>query len=262
MSYYQGPPGGYPPPQGQYGGQGYQGYGAPPPPPGGYPPSGGYPPPGYPPQGQYNQGGYAPPPQPPGGQGQPYGDHGYPPPPPQGGYYPPQGYGGYQSQATPQQYYDAEKDVAAIRKATKGWGTDENALINILARGKSAYQMEQLRKTFEAEVGKSLVHVIEKETSGWFEYGLRGLALGPLGFDVWLLHHACKGLGTNEDILTEVLVGRPNQEIEMLKAEYHRVYHHDLVHVIRGELSFKTERMFNMILAVSQMASKKVLILG
>ena len=111
--------------------------------------------------------------------------------------------------------------------------------------------MEQLRKAFEAQVGKPLVKVIEKETSGWFEYGLRGLVLGPLGFDVWLLHRACDGAGTHEDLLTEVLAGRSNEDIVALKAEYQRTYHHDLAHVIRGELSMKTERMFNMILAVT-----------
>jgi annexin A7/11 len=110
--------------------------------------------------------------------------------------------------------------------------------------------MEQLRKAFEAQVGKPLVTVIEKETSGWFEYGLRGLVLGPLGFDVWLLHRACHGAGTHENLLTEVLAGRTNEDIVALKAEYHRTYHHELDHVIRGELSMKTERMFNMILAV------------
>src|SRR5208282_2628850 len=57
-------------------------------------------------------------------------------PPPQGGY-PPQPYAGYQPPPQ-QQYYDASSDVAAIRKATKGSGTDEAALINILARNKSA----------------------------------------------------------------------------------------------------------------------------
>jgi len=98
-------------------------------------------------------------------------------------------------------------------------------------------------------VGKTLVHVIEKETSGWFEYGLRGLVLGPLGFDVWLVHRACAGLGTHEDLLTEVLVGRTNEDLEMLKSEYHKVYKRDLDHVVRGEVSMKTERMFNMVLA-------------
>ena len=263
MSYW--PPQGYPPPPqgGPYGGpppQGYLGYG----PPGGQPLSGqpypspdplGYPHP--PPPSPYNQSGYPPPGQyplpgatygpPPPGQ---YLPQGYPPPP-QGGY-PQQPYGGYQPYQPPpqqQQYYDASHDVAAIRKATKGLGTDEAALINILAN-KSAYQMEQIRKTFESTVGKSLVSVIEKETSGSFEYGLRGLVLGPIGFDVWLVHRACAGIGTHEDLLTEVLAGRSNEELETLKAEYQNIYNKDLVHVVRGELSHKTQRMFNMILAV------------
>ena len=265
MSYYQGPPHGYPPPQGQYGGpppQGYSGYG---PPPAGQTPYGYPPQQGYPLQQPYGQEGYPPPGQypPPGG---PYGappppgpyppqhQHGYAPPshPPQG--YPPQSYGGYQPPPPPppppQQYYDPSADVEALRKATKGSGTDDAALINILARNKTAYQMEQIRKSFESATGKSLVHVIEKETSGWFEYGLRGLVLGPLGFDVWLVHRACGGFGTHHDLLIEVLCGRSNEELEILKTEYERVYHRSLVHAVQGELSFKTERMFNMILAV------------
>ena len=262
MSYW--PPQGYPPPPpggpygGPYGGPPPQGYG----PPGGqpfygqqYPPPGqqGYPPPPPPPQ-PYNQSGYPPPGQypPPGAPYGPPPPGQYPPqgyvPPPQGGY-PPQPYGGYQPPPQ-QQYYDPSNDVAAIRKATKGFGTDEATLINILARDKSAYQMEQIRKMFESTVGKSLVSVIEKETSGWFEYGLRGLVLGPMGFDVWLAHRACAGLGTHEDLLTEVLAGRSNEELEALKAAYHRTYNKNLVHVVQGELSHKTGRMFNMILAV------------
>jgi annexin A7/11 len=262
MSYW--PPQDYPPPPqgGQYGGppppHGYPGYG----PPGGQPPYGQqYPPPGQqgyppPPQQPYYQSGYPPPGQyPP--PGAPYGapppghypPQGYPPPPQTG--YPPQPYGGYQPPPQQQQqYFDASDDVAAIRKATKGFGTDEAALINILARNRSPYQMEQIRRAFESTVGKSLVSVIEKETSGWFEYGLRGLVLGPMGFDVWLVHRACAGLGTHEDLLVEVLVGRSNEQLEALKAEYQRTYHKNLVHVVEGELSHKTKRMFNMILSV------------
>lgn len=112
--------------------------------------------------------------------------------------------------------------------------------------------MEQLRKAFEAQVGKPLLAVIEKETSGWFEYGLRGLILGPVGFDVWLVHRACAGAGTHEDLLTEILADRTNEEIETLKAEYTKVYHKNLTHVIQGELTFKTERMFNMMLAANR----------
>lgn len=67
-------------------------------------------------------------------------------------------------------------------------------------------------------------------------------SLGPLGGDLHLLHRACTGLGTHEDILNEILLGRTNEEIFLLKEGYKRVYGKDLVKVIQGELSFKTER--------------------
>jgi len=77
-------------------------------------------------------------------------------------------------------------------------------------------------------------------------------SLGPLGGDVYLLNRACKGMGTHEDLLTEILVGRSNAELHLLKEAYRRTYNKDLDAVVRGELSMKTERMFNMVLACSR----------
>jgi annexin A7/11 len=111
--------------------------------------------------------------------------------------------------------------------------------------------MTQLRKAYEAQTGESLVHVVTKDTGGWLEFGLRGLVLGPLAFDVWLVHHAGHGVTANEDLLTEVLVGRTNEDLEMLKFEYRREFGKDLAHVVRAELHHHTRQMFNMVLAVT-----------
>lgn len=56
-------------------------------------------------------------------------------------------------------------------------------------------------------------------------------------------------MGTHEDLLNEVLLCRSNEEIFLLKEGYRRLYNKNLVQVVRGELSMKTERMFNMALA-------------
>jgi len=37
-------------------------------------------------------------------------------------------------------------------------------------------------------------------------------------------------------------MGRTNEEIWLLKEGYQRIYHQDLVEVVRGELSMQTER--------------------
>lgn len=74
------------------------------------------------------------------------------------------------------------------------------------------------------------------------EYVLVLLSLGPLHGDLHLLHRACSGIGTHEDLLNEILLGRTNEEMFLLKEGYKRVYGKDLVATIRGELSMKTER--------------------
>ena len=89
-------------------------------------------------------------------------------------------------------------DVSRIRSATKGFGTDEATLIAVLSP-LSPLQMHALRRAYEANVGRSLIKTIEKETRGWFEWALRGLVLGPLGFDLWLLNKSMAGLGTHEE---------------------------------------------------------------
>jgi annexin A7/11 len=73
-------------------------------------------------------------------------------------------------------------------------------------------------------------------------------SLGPLGGDVWLINRACKGAGTHEDLLSEILMGRSNAELHLLKEAYRRTHNKNLEDVVKGELSMKTERLFIMAL--------------
>ncbi|EIW65745.1 hypothetical protein TREMEDRAFT_70412 [Tremella mesenterica DSM 1558] len=146
------------------------------------------------------------------------------------------------------QGYNAQFDAERIRKATKGFGTDEKSLIDVLAP-LDAFQMDVLSRTYEQMVGKSLRKTLEKELSGWVEYTLVLLSLGPLHGDLHLLERACKGAGTHEDLLTEILLGRTNEEMFFLKEGFRRLYGKDLISTVKGELSMQTERMFNMALS-------------
>ncbi|KAL9937040.1 hypothetical protein V8E36_004275 [Tilletia maclaganii] len=237
-------------------------YGAPPP--GGYaPPQGGYQ--GYPPPG--GPGGYPPPGQPPYGGGAPYQQQQqhYPPPgPPQQPYQQPPygggggGYGGQTfylgvpvaplaSHSVPQPApgFDANRAVEAVRKATKGFGTDEALLIQVLTP-LDAWQADTLQHAFKAQTGKDLISVIEKETSGYFENVLRAKALGAVQYDAWLIHRATDGVGTNEAILNEVLLGRSPQDMWLLRQAYQQRYGKPLERVVADDLSFKTKRLFVM----------------
>jgi annexin A7/11 len=143
--------------------------------------------------------------------------------------------------------FDAYGPVESIRKATKGIGTDEKRLIETLAP-LDAFQMDAVSRQFKATVGKDLLQVLEKETTGWFEAVLRAKVLGPVGYDVWLVHRACHNAGTQEDILNEVLLCRTNAELWMLKQAYRATYNKDMVKVVEQDLSAKTKRLFIMAL--------------
>ncbi|KAI9815453.1 MAG: hypothetical protein M1827_002587 [Pycnora praestabilis] len=276
------PPGQYPlnqgyPPQSSYGQ---------PPPPQGYPSQGGYgqaPPRGYPSQGGYGQ----PPPSPyppQQGYGQPpppQGAYGAPPygaPPQQGPYGGPQGqygapasqlYGAPMTQPTPPSpgYVpnqvapgDGSPDAEALRKAMKGFGTNEATLIQILTR-LDPLQMALVRTTFHQRFMHSLESDIHNETSGYFREGLLAIVRGPLSQDVHNLHKALAGAGTKEVVLNDVLIGRSNADINAIKQEYHRIHKRSLENDVRGDLSAKTERLFAMILAATRQEESAPVIL-
>lgn len=147
--------------------------------------------------------------------------------------------------------FPAAAVVESIRKATKGFGTDEKRLIEALAP-LDAWQMNAVYHTFKGTTGKDLLDELESETSGWFEAALRAKVLGPVGYDVWLVNRAIKGVGTHEDILNEVLLLRTNAEIWALKNAYRAKYNRDMERAIQDDLSFKTKRLFTMALQANR----------
>ncbi|KAH8918621.1 Annexin [Atractiella rhizophila] len=141
-------------------------------------------------------------------------------------------------------------DVQSLRNASKGFGTDESALIRTLISTKNAnLEVQTLRNAFAQQTGKTLIDELKGELSSWFEFGMTGIVFGPVEFDVELIERASAGIGTKEDLLTEILLGRSSQEMSMLKAEYQRRTRRQLEARVQGELSLKTERMFNIAMA-------------
>ncbi|KAK9454781.1 hypothetical protein V1511DRAFT_511433 [Dipodascopsis uninucleata] len=143
--------------------------------------------------------------------------------------------------------YDPTADVQSIIRATKGFGTDEKALIAVLAK-KSPAQMDVLRTAFLQTTTKSLKHVIEKETSGYFETALIQIVNGPLASDVENVNDAIAGAGTNENMLNDIILSRSNSDLDMLKNAYQQRYHKNLAQEVSDDLSFKTKKMFEMVL--------------
>lgn len=133
----------------------------------------------------------------------------------------------------------------------KGFGTDEKALINILAK-LDPIQVNTLRTQFNQRLMRDLIHDLKKETSGYFEDALVQIASGPLVADCIVLHEAMDRLGTKEAALDDVLVGRSNADIEAIKAAYRELYGKPLEVDLRGDLSAGTEQMYMIIIAAKR----------
>jgi annexin A7/11 len=135
-----------------------------------------------------------------------------------------------------------------LRKAMKGFGTDEDALIRILAP-MGPLEVESVKDAFRQNHKRDLMKDVHSETSGYFREGLEAILRGPLEQDCYTLREGLKGIGTKEEFLDEVLLGRSNADISAIKAHYQHMYKRSLESDMKSDLSAKTERMFDMILA-------------
>uniref|UniRef100_A0A8C5NFZ9 Annexin n=1 Tax=Gouania willdenowi TaxID=441366 RepID=A0A8C5NFZ9_GOUWI len=256
---YPAPAGGYPPQAGGYPQQ-----------PGGFPPqAGGYPqqPGGFPPQ----AGGY---PQQPGAsgfpamQGEPGGaPQGYP-----GGPAPGQptpnfpgapatnpsmpAYGsgvpshpqappiskGYRGSIKDYPGADPLRDVEVLRKAMKGFGTDENAIIELLGN-RSRKQRVPLVAAYKTTYGKDLKHDLKSELTGNFEKLVLAMLMSQSAFDAYELREAIKGAGTDEACLIEILASRSNAEIIEINKIYKSEYGKTLEDAITSDTSGHFRRL-------------------
>lgn len=138
--------------------------------------------------------------------------------------------------------FNASNDAAALRKAMKGFGTDENALIEILCRRSNSQRMDIVR-TYKTAYGKDLVSDIKSEVSGNFERLLVSLLTSTNELYARDLYEAMSGGGTDEDVLIEVMCSMTNGEIREICATYYRMFGRSLEQELQGDTSGHFKRL-------------------
>ncbi|XP_048474709.1 annexin A4 isoform X1 [Rhincodon typus] len=145
---------------------------------------------------------------------------------------------------TVQQYpgFNSQEDAAKLRKAMKGLGTDEDAIIEVLAR-RTIAQRQQIKTDFKTAFGRDLISDLKSEISGNFEQVVLGLMMTPVMYDVHELKKAIKGAGTDEGCLVEILASRSNHEIQQIVATYKNEHGKSLEDDICGDTSLMFQRV-------------------
>ncbi|KAG2769025.1 hypothetical protein JG687_00008843 [Phytophthora cactorum] len=128
-----------------------------------------------------------------------------------------------------------DSTVNEIYEATKGAGTKEKQLNKALG-GKTATQRGFIAKRYKELHNQSLRDLVDDETSGHYEFLLKLLASPLPEAEAGILRKATKGLGTKEDLIYPVVVGRTNVEINILKKTYYETYGEDLGSVLDSDL--------------------------
>ncbi|XP_062926460.1 annexin A4-like isoform X2 [Mobula hypostoma] len=138
--------------------------------------------------------------------------------------------------------FDALRDAEVLRKAMKGFGTNEQAIIDIVAH-RSNKQRQQIVLSFKTAYGKDLIKELKSELSGNFEKTVLALLKPPALFDATEMKEAIKGAGTDEQCLIEILASRSNAEIHEIDKVYKTEFKKTLEQDIKSDTSGHFERL-------------------
>ncbi|GAB0087118.1 Annexin [Sergentomyia squamirostris] len=138
--------------------------------------------------------------------------------------------------------FNAVADAQTLRKAMKGFGTDETALINVICR-RTNEQRQMIAREYKTNFGKDLIEDIKSETTGNFENLLVSLMTPIVDYYALELHDAMAGVGTDEDVLIEVLASMSNYEINTIKYAYEKMYGQSLENRLISETSGNFKRL-------------------
>ena len=144
-----------------------------------------------------------------------------------------------------------QQDADALRKAMKGIGCDENAIIEICIHRTNAQRLE-IVKAYKSSYGRDLLADLKSELHGKFEDAMIALFTDPIEYDADELRKAMKGLGTNEDTLIEIISSRPAPILAKVKAKFNEKYNRDLEKDVKSETSGTLRKLLIALLQCSR----------
>ncbi|XP_072381455.1 annexin B11-like [Diabrotica undecimpunctata] len=142
----------------------------------------------------------------------------------------------------PAQPFNPNDDARVLIKAIECPVADETAIINCLAR-RSNEQRLQIADAFKIMYEKDLIKTLKCKLSGNFENCIVAMMTPLPEYYAKELHDAMSGLGTDEDVLIEVLCTMSNKDIIIIRETYHKLYNRSLESDVKGDTSGTFKRL-------------------
>lgn len=109
--------------------------------------------------------------------------------------------------------------------------------VTSIALNYSNSERVKLRQEYQKKFGKDLLQDIEEYMSSDYKTTLLAMFKEPVEYDVDLLYKALKGIGSDKEVLSEIVCFRSFDRLNKIKEKYKEKYGKDLVEEIKGETS-------------------------
>jgi len=137
---------------------------------------------------------------------------------------------------------EAVEIAQKLRAGMKGIGTDEEALVKLLAP-LNYVQAEQVVAAYTEHVERDLVKDLKSELGGKLEDTLVGLVTPPADFLAGTVRDAIKGIGSDEELVAEAVCTASDEEIVAAAKAYRLRYERILVDDVESDLDGKFKQL-------------------
>jgi Annexin len=137
---------------------------------------------------------------------------------------------------------DIDDACHAIHDACKGIGANKSKTMAAIATKDGTERWKLAVRYPDLYDGKSLSDLMEKEFRGDFGKAMVMLAMPLDEAEAFMLKTSFKGVGCNVDVVYSILTGRTNEELNLVKKKFFKLYTKDLGKVVASELHGEMER--------------------